>query len=361
MSFLPVIAVVPYLFILLWAYRNLLKSKPALNGKALHNFISVIIPCRNEEENIESILEDLSSQDYPGGRYEVIIVDDNSSDATAARAGAFINAGNIRLIKSDGSGKKNAILSGVKEASGELIVTADADCRFGKSWLATIDAFYSEHNPALIIMPVAISEARGLLNTFQEMEFLALQGVTAGTALAGSPVMCNGANLAFRKDAYLAEAASLRFDVPSGDDIFLLQAVKKKHSHDIRWLGSESVLAITTGKSSAARLLEQRWRWISKSSGYTDKFTLILGFVTFVTILIQALLTLAAFADPAFIAPAFLYLFLKSVPDLLLILNRAGAYRVASNAEWFVPFQVLYPFYVLAVLVTGLIRPGRAG
>ncbi len=134
----------PYFFLLLWLYSRLRKIKrynPAHRTSDV--MISVVIACRNESHNLKNILPDIAGQDYPPEMFEVVVVDDNSTDNTFENASGFTNIKNLKALKNKGEGKKMAITTGVNAASGELIITTDADCRMGKNWLITIASFYS--------------------------------------------------------------------------------------------------------------------------------------------------------------------------------------------------------------------------
>jgi cellulose synthase/poly-beta-1,6-N-acetylglucosamine synthase-like glycosyltransferase len=356
MNWLPAILIFPYFSILLNIYRSLHKIKPFYVSADPRTFISVVVACRNEEEHLPALLKSISEQDYPDNLFEVIIVDDNSTDSTA---GEF-NRSNLKcssiLIKNKGVGKKEAIRTGVNMASGKLIITTDADCQAEKSWLKTIAAFYEKHQPDMIICPVSIEHSPGFFGTFQELEFLSLQGITAGTASAGNATMCNGANLAFTKEAYLRNAGNLNFEIPSGDDIFFLHSLKKQRLSKILWLESTSAIVRTKPSPTVGSYLRQRKRWISKSIKYSDRFSILLGIVTFVTILLSVCLIIAAMINQAFLPVLFTVIIIKSVPDFLILLNTTSRYARKQLMNWFIPVQLIYPIYVLAVVFYSLIR-----
>ncbi len=118
----------------------------------------------------------------------------------------------------------------------------------GKNWIRTIASFFEKNNPDMIICPVQLEGSQGFSGWFQELEFLSLQGVTAGSVMAGNGIMCNGANLAFTRNAYLKHMENLHFDLNTGDDVFLLHSLKKQPGSIIMWL--ESPDAIVTTSSS---------------------------------------------------------------------------------------------------------------
>jgi len=253
----------PYIYIILRAYRNLLKIKQYSYDDPPTSFITIISACRNEEKNLPFLLADIVSQDYPPELYEVIIIDDNSSDSTRAIVSGFRGISNLRIIRNEKTGKKEALKTGVALAKGGLIITADADSRMKRKWLKTIVSFYEKKKPDMIICPVLLRSGRGFFNRFQELEFLSLQGITAGFATAGDPILCNGANLSFTKETFQKHSQNLHPELVSGDDIFLLHSIKKESGSNILWLESEDVTVTTAASPTLRTLLKQRARWIS--------------------------------------------------------------------------------------------------
>jgi len=350
MSWLPAIVVLPYLVLMLWIYFKLLKAKPFKVLPSRSAFVSVIVACRNEELNIPLLLNDIACQDYPYELFEVLVVDDNSDDRTSEIVPKDSSGLDLKLISNNGRGKKEAIRTGVLNSSAELIITTDADCRMGKSWLRTIVSYYETSSIDMIICPVMTTSGKGFAGKFQELEFLGLQGITAGTALAGNPTMCNGANMAFSKASYLKNPGNLHFEINSGDDIFLLHSIKKQSGSEIAWLEANDAIVRTDPEKGLNSFMKQRKRWISKSTSYNDYFTIQLALVTFVTIAAQGILMFASMANHS-LALSFLLVFtLKSIPDWLLIHSTAVRYNRKAVLAWFLPAQLVYPIYVFALL-----------
>lgn len=344
-----IIPVLPYFFILLLIYRNLISIKPFRSDVRSDLKVSVVIACKNEGKNILHLLNDLCSQDYPPELFEVIIVDDSSTDSTFELATEYNKIKGLKVIPNNGAGKKSAIRTGIETANNEVIVTTDADCRMGRGWIRTTAEFYKENNPDLIIGPVMYSDKSGFLHRLQELEFLSLQGITAGTAAGGHPVMCNGANLAFAKEAYHKHAHNLHNELASGDDIFFLQSLKKDKDAKIMWLSSEESIVTTDPADTAGSFFRQRIRWISKGSSYNDIYTSFVAIATFVTILDMIFLLVAGFFKPIFLLIYTALFFIKSIPDLLIISETVRRYDRVSLLGWFIPAQIIYPFYVATV------------
>lgn len=351
MQWLPAILILPYFFILLKIYRSLLKIKPLTAEKNQSAFVSVVVACRNEEKELPGLLKDFSLQNYPPEKYEIIIVDDNSTDSTFMIAERFKGIQNIRIISNQGKGKKQALKTGISFAKGDLILTTDADCRIGTNWISTISSFSEATNADMMICPVRIAESPGFFGRFQELEFLSLQGITAGTAISENATMCNGANLAFTKEAYYKNLENLRFEIPTGDDVFFLHSLKEQPGSKILWLESKDAAVTTTGTSSLREYLNQRKRWMSKSSAYKDRNSIIIGIVTFITILVQISVLIAAILNQIFIPVLLLIFVVKAIPDYLILRNTTKRYNCSNLMNWFLPAQIIYPFYVLSVVI----------
>jgi poly-beta-1,6-N-acetyl-D-glucosamine synthase len=355
MYWLPAILILPYVFILLIIYRGLLRLKTFNASRDPSTSLSVVIACRNEQKNLPLLLDRIAMQNYPNQLFEVIIVDDNSIDKTNEIASGFTKISNIITLNNNGKGKKQALRTGIKSAKGNLIITTDADCLVGNNWLRTIAAFYEINRPDMIICPVKLDSLPGLTGGFQELEFLSLQGVTAGSAILQNATMCNGANLAFGREVYLSNSANLYDEINSGDDVFLLHSLKKESKSKILWLESPDSLATTGSSPTFVSFLKQRSRWISKGTLYKDRFTILLGTVTFVAVILQLLYLITCFIYPSLIIVFLSVLLLKSVPDFLILMNTTWRYGRRDLMKWFLPAQLLYPFYVLCVVLYSLV------
>ena len=356
MEWLLLIFVIPYVYLLFNIFLQLKKILPYTVSADPGEFISVVIPCHNEEKSLPRLLKCIEDQDQHCDLFEVIIVDDNSTDSTYSLASSFKGIKNIRVVKNKARGKKPAIMEGLSASRGSFIITTDADCMPGKKWLSTIACFVQKQKPDMVICPVMLESKPGFLNRFQELEFLSLQGVTAGAASSGKPVMCNGANLAFRRDAYLLNAKSLHHEIPSGDDVFLLHGIKKDPDAKISWLESEEAIIKTSLSETLREYLNQRSRWISKAGAYDDLDTIILGVITFCTVVIQLFTLIAGIFSSAFLAVFVVIFLLKSLPDFLILRNTTHRYGKPELMKWFLPCQLLYPFYVVTVTVISFLR-----
>jgi cellulose synthase/poly-beta-1,6-N-acetylglucosamine synthase-like glycosyltransferase len=359
MFWLFIILLLPYLITILDIRRNFRKIEPFVAVKTPSARISVIAACRNEENNLPLFLERLSLQDYNAELFEVIIVDDNSADNTFKIASEFKGLRNFTTIKNHGSGKKKAIRTAVNITSGDLIISTDADCSPGISWISSVSAYFEKTRADMIIAPVRLEDKPGFRGRFSELEFLSLQGITAGTAAAGNPVMCNGANLAFTKAVYLRHTDNLHDEILSGDDIFLLHALKKKKGSKAIFLSSGEAIVTTCQPDTLKNYLTQRARWISKAGAYDDCYTRFISIVTFLTSLALVTFLLTGIIEHEFLLLFLAGLILKSIPDYMLLNDVTAMYGKKDLLRWFIPSQFIYPFYVIVVSILSLAMKKR--
>jgi cellulose synthase/poly-beta-1,6-N-acetylglucosamine synthase-like glycosyltransferase len=359
MQWLFLIILTPYIYLITKIYLSLIKIKPFHPKTDPEKFVSVVVACRDEEETLPLLLSDFPDQSCNPDLFEIIIVSDNSSDSTFEVASGFSRIRNMKVLKSAGSGKKKAIRTGVEASAGSYIIVTDADCRVGNNWLKTIASFEAEYQPEMIICPVQLLGGRGFFHRFQELEFLSLQGITAGTAAGQNPVMCNGACLAFQKETYLKYAGSLHDELASGDDVFLLHNIKSDRGKRIMWLESAEAKAVTPASDNLSSFIHQRARWISKAGAYSDRFTRLLAIVTFVTISVQLLLFVGGLFNSGLLLVFAVYFVLKSVPDFLVLSNTAARYGKKNLMRWFLPSQLIYPIYVLVIIPWSIVNRAK--
>ena len=235
--------------------------------------ISIIIPARNEEDNIGELLKALQEQTYPRELFEIIVVDDHSSDKTVEIVSHFPGV-KLLTLNDDAinSYKKKAIEKGIAAASGELIVTTDADCVPPSSWLQTIMSFKEKTGAVFIVAPVAINCNVSFVEVFQAIDFMVLQGITAASVYKKMHSMCNGANLAYEKQLFFDVNGFEGIDhIASGDDMLLMHKIAKKYPDSIQYLKSIDAIVSTAPMKTWSDFFNQRIRWASKATHYEDK------------------------------------------------------------------------------------------
>jgi len=311
--------------------------------------ISVIIPARNEEENIGKLLSTLEKQTYPSHLFEVIVVDDHSTDNTAAIINSYPFAKLIRLEFDDiNSYKKKAIETGIAVASGDLIVTTDADCIVPGNWLKTISSFKEKTNSVFIAAPVVLENESTLLQTFQALDFLVLQGITAASVQKKFHNMCNGANLAYEKKAFFEVNGFTGIDhIASGDDMLLMQKIAQRFPAKVSYLLSKDVIVTTQAAKTWKEFFSQRIRWASKATNYNDiKIFSTLFLVYFFNCALLALL-ISGFWMHFLWSGLISILILKTIIELTFIYPVAKFYNKQNLIKWFPFFQPLHIVYTV--------------
>lgn len=246
-------------------WRDALRSKESASSDAGAVTVSVVVPVRDGEGTIVPLLQDLYAQDHPRAGLEVIVVDDHSTDRTAARVRDMMPRWpRLKLVSlTTTSGKKAAITEGVAHASGALVVLTDADARCGPQRIRRLAQRWAAHRPAILLAPVRTMADAGLLGLLQEEEQWALQAATAGSALVGSPVLANGANLAFGREDF-GRVGGYRGDArPSGDDVYLLARMRAAGLKAAYVLHPEAAVTVQ-GEPTWGGWWAQRLRWAGK-------------------------------------------------------------------------------------------------
>ncbi len=226
--------------------------------------ITVLVPARDAEGTLAALLQDLHAQRFPRERMDVLVVDDHSTDNTAAIArGMMRQWPGLRVIALEGAeGKKAAITEGVRHATGELILITDADARCGPDRLAALARFWSRSEHDMVLLPV-ITTGRGILGFLQEEEQFALLGALAGSAFEGHPVLAGGANMAFTRSAFEAVRGYEGDGWASGDDLFLLKRMLRAGMR-IGCLLDPAVVVEVPAEPDLPAMFVQRLRWAGK-------------------------------------------------------------------------------------------------
>lgn len=311
--------------------------------------ISVIIAARNEEENIGKLLTSLESQTYPSKFFEVIVVDDHSTDNTASVVQNFTFVKLIRLrLENINSYKKKAIETGIAAATGDLIVTTDADCVVNKNWLKIIAAFKEETNAIFIAAPVMMQNKLTLLQTFQSLDFLMLQGITAAAVQKKMHTMCNGANLAYERKAFVEVNGFSGIDhIASGDDMLLMQKISHRFPGKIFYLLANDAIVTTRAATSWKEFFSQRIRWASKATDYDDIKILSALFAVYFFNCSIAALFIAGFWMHNFWWGCAGMLILKTLIELMFIYPVAKFYNKQKLLNLFPLFQPLHIVYTV--------------
>ncbi|MBT8302968.1 MAG: glycosyltransferase [Bacteroidia bacterium] len=312
---------------------------------------TIIIPFRNESENLQDLLKSLSGLSYPSDKYEVILVNDDSEDNSLDIILKFLDSSkiNMKVISNDrktNSPKKDAISTAINKAKNEWILTSDADCIFHNEWLLTFDAFIQEKKPEMVVGPVTYDIDHSLFERFQFMDFMSLAGATIGAFGINKPFLCNGANLAYKKEAFLElNGFSGSKDIASGDDIFLLEKFVEHVPQEVQYLKSKQAMVTTKAQATWSLLVAQRKRWAAKTSSYGNAFSkIVAAIVLLMNFSLLAALFLAFFNVFSFKTIGYVFL-VKFWIDLWLIQKTAQFLEASQHLRPYVLVSLFYPIF----------------
>lgn len=327
---------------------------------------SVVIPFRNESENLPVLLESISKLDYGPDLFEIIFVNDFSEDNSEEIILQFQETTDfsIRLIQNkhiSNSPKKDAISEAIKKANHEWIVTTDADCKLPKNWLKSLDSFIQseecqKNNPVMVCGPVVYKTDETVLQNYQYFDGLSLQAVTIGSFGLKNPLLCNGANLAYRKDAF--EKVNGFFGnnhIASGDDIFLMETLKKSFPGKVKFLKSRDFIVKTKPQLTWKSVINQRVRWASKTSQQNNLVSVVLGVLVFVINLIFLLLPIILIFNMESWFAFFLFIIFKIVLDFVVIKRVDEFFQIRSPIWKF----VFMPFFYAGITVWVVLKSFR--
>jgi cellulose synthase/poly-beta-1,6-N-acetylglucosamine synthase-like glycosyltransferase len=348
---------------LLMAYRNWFDKLHPFTTIEVRRFtyFTVVIPARNEAANIKACIDSILSQDYPTAHFEVIVIDDFSEDDTAFIVKAFsAQYPQVRLLSlADyykpgelNSFKKKAIEKAVSQANGNWIVTTDADCLVPPLWLSLYNQYIIIEHPVFVAAPVMFTQEKGVLNQFQLLDFMALQGITAAAVGAGKHSMCNGANLAFEKSAFIAVGGYQGVDhIASGDDMFLMHKMKATLTGGVGYLFHPDAVVLTKPLHKWKDFIMQRIRWSSKARYYDDTSIFWVLLLVYVFNFSFLLMLLVGDFSSLIIALAF-----KTFFELFFLDPVARFFNLRSHLRYFALYQPLHILYTLFAGLFGQIK-----
>jgi len=331
------------------------------------SYISIVISARNEAENIEDCIAQIVNQNYPKDNFELIIVDDDSDDDTYTIAFNVLKDSGLssQLVKQiNHKGKKHNISEAIKISKGSIIITTDADVILRSSnWLSTISNYFNTYSPNMLVMPIDYESNVGLLGNFQVMENIALTGITSGYCGLQKPFMCNGANLAFKKRVFeQVNGYQSHLHISSGEDLFLLEDVKKIDSNSIHYGLLKDLIVKTKTINTMPAFLKQRIRWAYKSKYNPNLMNLFSGFVIIAANLLIVFLLLAMLTKSVVAPYLLIFVIVKFVFDFLLVFLASKFLGRIKFMWWFIPFESIYWMYVLIVGTASLfLKPNWKG
>lgn len=365
--FATIIFIIYTLFIALAAvgfifYKNAISAtSTAING------FSIIIPARNEAENIHACLQSII-RNRPNCPYEILVIDDYSEDQTAIIVEQFFTEYPIgKLIRLSeyleaenaiNSYKKKAIEIAISESQYEWIVQTDADCIVPETWLNSIESKATNPHIHFIAAPVDFLPLKGglekrLLYWFQSIDFLTMQGITVATHYFQIGQMCNGANLAYRKSSFYTIDGFKNIDgIASGDDMLLLHKFTAVFPEGIAFLKTKEAIVKTLAQPSFTSFLNQRIRWSSKADSYKDKRLTYMLAVVYLFNLSVLIIFILGIYNINYLHLALYLLVGKIIVEYLLVIPASVFYKKENQL---LVFPILQPLHILYIISAGFL------
>jgi cellulose synthase/poly-beta-1,6-N-acetylglucosamine synthase-like glycosyltransferase len=349
-----------YSLFLFTIFIGLKKLKSSQLNQIPKEFVSIIIPFRNESENIISNIRSIVEQNFPKENYEVIYVDDDSTDNSFQILNDYPKPKNVKLLSlpndySPNAHKKRAIRYGIENSEGDIIITTDADCVYSKNWL---DSMLSNFDDAtgFISGPVEFLDDDGMFFKLQKLEFAGLVITGAGLIGIGKPTICNAANIAYRKKTFEEINGFYdHMDLSSGDDELLMQKIAKDTKYKVKFSLLIDSIVKTAASKNINGFYHQRKRWASKGLFYKNArliIMLILIYLFYLGLLIQPFLVLLI--SSSFIYTFGLSLVIKLVLEYLILLKGKRILFLKLSLKPFIFAEFLQVPYIIVAGISGM-------
>ncbi|MCF6348055.1 MAG: glycosyltransferase [Flavobacteriaceae bacterium] len=327
-------------------------------GSVSKTKFSIVIPFRDEAQALPVLIKSLKQLKYPSDKFEIIFVDDDSQDDSIniIQRGFDCAQPDIRILENErksGSPKKDAVETAIAQANFDWVITTDADCHVPQDWLEVFDAFIQQYQPKLIAAPVTYNIINSLLEQFQLLDLLSLQGSTIGGFGIDKPFMCNGANLCYEKQAFLdVNGFEGNEHIASGDDIFLLEKMIANYPDKVHFLKSDTAIIRTKPEVTLKKLISQRIRWAAKATSYKNNFSKLVSIAVFSMNLLLIILFLGNIIG-YYLWLNFIIIFLiKFCLDFMLLFKTAIFFKQQSVLKHYFWSSFLYPPFTIFIALS---------
>jgi cellulose synthase/poly-beta-1,6-N-acetylglucosamine synthase-like glycosyltransferase len=338
-----------YFILSIWLIAGIRKLRFQKSSTITKQFriVSIIVAARNEEVTIKQCIEKCVTQDYPLDKFEVIVVNDRSEDATAQIVEKISTVHtNVRLIniselpeEYSKSGKKHTLQKGIENSKGEIILLTDADCLPSTGWIKSIVQRFEEE--VGVVVGHSPIKGNGFINRLVQLDNLSIIAVGAGGIGGGYPILSVGRNFAYRRNVFdEIDGFEKIKDFSSGDDDLLLMLVRKHTKWKIGFVSDPESFVYTLPPTSLTDAIKQRMRWASKGLHYTIPMTLSLVMVFLYNLFLFVTI-------PLF----FMNLFQSAVPIYSLIIKTITDFIIIYQAARLLNESRLIKYFPLAALV----------
>ena len=265
--------------------------------------VSIIIAAQNEAENLQANLPAILEQNYTN--FEVIVVNDQSEDETRAVVKDFQqHYNNLKLVNIEEhinkrAGKKFAITMGIKQASHEILLLTDADCRpRDKQWIHYMQRHYNKPNTAIVVGFSLYAFKSTTLNAFIQYDTFQTAFSYFGLGMAGMPYMGVGRNLSYRKSLFMENKGFAKYQhVTAGDDDLFVNSFG--HKANVAFEVCPQGFTVSQPKAALKAWFRQKQRHLGVGKYYKKSHQLVLGGFWFLNLAVYALLAILLITYPA--------------------------------------------------------------
>ncbi len=288
LNYLLVFFSLVHFFAVILFFLGLFKKEAGVSQS--HPFVTVIIALKNEEENLHDLLRGLKEQDYPENKHEVLLVDNDSVDNTFAKLQQLtakpdnFHCLSTKNYQSEYRYKKEALMMGIENARGEIILSTDADCVIPATWISAMVRNYTEEVEMVVGFSEVIADS-SIFQKFQTFDFMQLMAAAKGSLNLGLPWGGSGQNISFRKKSFHnCDGYKNLKTLKGGDDTLFIQKFAKKNEGRIVFADNHGSGVKTKAVESFRTFMRQRIRWASEAN-YTRNFNLLVFFISLGTFL----------------------------------------------------------------------------
>jgi len=323
------------------------------------NSLSVIIIARNEEENIVGCLNSVLSNDFPKEQYEIIVVDDHSTDKTIQKIQNIASA-NIKILsladyvgsKKVNAFKKEGIIYALQHTKFDYIIHTDADCHVPNNWLIKT-AYNFEQGIKLQAAPIGFKPTKSFLDWFQQLDMYTLMACTNAGIRSKKWYLANGANLAYQHSSLPANIYSESDKFASGDDVYLINQMAQKNADQL--LFDASLKVTTPPIENLQHFIRQRIRWAGKNRNLgKGKMKNILLIPVITNLWVFIILFLIPFVPKIAIVTLFFFLLTKAMIDYAFLNYMQESLNPDQKNRYFLPAFICYPFYIIIIGIVSL-------
>ncbi|MDP2176310.1 MAG: glycosyltransferase [Bacteroidota bacterium] len=301
---------------------------------------TVLIPFRNESSVLPILIEGIQSQELNSNGFEVIFIDDHSTDQSFSLIKDFKSSYSIKLLKNNGSGKKAALLTGIQASQNSIIMTLDADVELSpNSFQASISEFVTK-DLIMLCGLITLKTNHSIFQDIQKAESAAIVAISSVMLNHHLPSTCNGAHLVFDKQVFLEIGGYKHLQLASGDDDLLMHQFAKYDIKKVQYSSNFSNILASRNTENWMEFFNQRSRWVSKAKHYLFPYNSWIHFLVILNLIgFFIAITVLIFNWQLW---AYFLLLIRLIIDAVLVFKLRKAFQIPVNMIVMMPFYLLY-------------------